>query len=194
MKEVPPAAPNCVVAPLAERMEHSHHAQEIELLIHTISALEAHDWRRAMGLLVDRKAQLEPRPPPMEPVVAAVRIQAMYRGRKARTKLMAWMNRCGMKLTAAGPAKPAVNPVMSSHQPWSGSRSSSTLGAGNVAAAVALSTTGRGAGNRVGPRMLCCYVCGTQHGLASLMIHQKQCVENRAKVQVVSHCTLHFAL
>ena len=36
-----------------------------------------------------------------------------------------------------------------------------------------------------GPRMLTCYICGTQHGLASLEIHQKQCLVKRAKSQQV---------
>ena len=29
--------------------------------------------------------------------------------------------------------------------------------------------------------MLVCYLCGTQHGLSSLAIHQKQCLIKRAK-------------
>jgi len=33
-----------------------------------------------------------------------------------------------------------------------------------------------------GPRMLTCYICGTQHGLASLLIHQKQCAVKYEKV------------
>lgn len=36
---------------------------------------------------------------------------------------------------------------------------------------------------QAGPRFLTCYVCGTQHGIASLAIHQKQCLENRSKLQ-----------
>ena len=33
------------------------------------------------------------------------------------------------------------------------------------------------------PRMLVCYLCGTQHGLTSLAIHQKQCAAKREKAQ-----------
>jgi hypothetical protein len=38
---------------------------------------------------------------------------------------------------------------------------------------------------RTGPRMLVCYLCGTQHGLSSLAIHQKQCAIKRQKAQAV---------
>ena len=31
--------------------------------------------------------------------------------------------------------------------------------------------------------MLVCYLCGTQHGLSSLVIHQKQCAVKREKSQ-----------
>eukprot|EP00658_Telonema_sp_P-2_P004878 TRINITY_DN11824_c0_g1_i1.p2 TRINITY_DN11824_c0_g1~~TRINITY_DN11824_c0_g1_i1.p2 ORF type:complete len:152 (+),score=22.31 TRINITY_DN11824_c0_g1_i1:432-887(+) len=34
-----------------------------------------------------------------------------------------------------------------------------------------------------GPRVLTCYVCGTQHGLSSLGIHQRQCIGKREKEQ-----------
>ena len=38
-------------------------------------------------------------------------------------------------------------------------------------------------GVKGGPRMLVCYLCGTQHGLSSLAIHQKQCAVKREKAQ-----------
>ena len=38
-------------------------------------------------------------------------------------------------------------------------------------------------GHKGGPRMLVCYLCGTQHGLSSLAIHQKQCAVKREKAQ-----------
>ena len=43
---------------------------------------------------------------------------------------------------------------------------------------------GDGSVNKPGgfvPRMLTCYVCGTQHGLNSLVIHQKQCIRKYNK-------------
>jgi len=43
--------------------------------------------------------------------------------------------------------------------------------------------SGGGPGGHGGPRMLVCHLCGTQHGLASLLIHQKQCARKREKVQ-----------
>merc|ERR1711939_432710 len=36
---------------------------------------------------------------------------------------------------------------------------------------------------RGGPRMLVCYLCGTKHGLSSLLFHQKQCSATREKIQ-----------
>ena len=42
----------------------------------------------------------------------------------------------------------------------------------------------RGGGGK-GPRMLVCYLCGTQHGLSSLAIHQKQCAVKRGKAQAL---------
>ena len=35
--------------------------------------------------------------------------------------------------------------------------------------------------DKTGVRMLVCYVCGGQHGIASLLIHQKQCLANYEK-------------
>ena len=40
-----------------------------------------------------------------------------------------------------------------------------------------------GGGHKTGPRMLVCYLCGTQHGLSSLAIHQRQCAVKREKAQ-----------
>jgi len=34
-----------------------------------------------------------------------------------------------------------------------------------------------------GPRMLVCYICGTQHGISSLKIHQRQCTVKHERVQ-----------
>jgi len=42
-----------------------------------------------------------------------------------------------------------------------------------------------GSPKRRGPRMLVCYLCGTQHGLSSITIHQGQCEIKRQKAQAV---------
>ena len=146
--------------------------------------------------------------------VAAVRLQAFFRGQRSRRKMSTWLSRCGFRMptphllkrqavvnhtptfttTRQGVGTPApwraLSKVHSAKCPQHVRRSQIETGVTPAASAAPAQVAHSGSSK--GPRMLTCYTCGTQHGLASLLIHQKQCIAKRAKIQVRSctECTL----